>query len=83
MTFFKGPHPVARGDHICSGLDLIRDDGVAAAVELIDAVYLDGVGARAADVCAMELRKFARSTMCGSRASRSRLSSCPEQAPRQ
>ena len=36
--------------HVGAGLDLVGDDGIASAVELIHTVYLDGVGAGAADI---------------------------------
>ena len=38
------------GDHVGARLDLVWDYGVAAAMELLDAVHLDGIGARAADI---------------------------------
>ena len=38
------------GDHVGARLDLVGNDSVAAAMELLDAVHLDGIGARAADI---------------------------------
>ena len=38
------------GDHQRARLDLIRDDGIAAAVQLLHPAYADGIGAGALDV---------------------------------
>ena len=54
------------GCHEGARLDLIRNDGVTAAVQALYTADLDHIGAGALTSAPIAFRKFARSTMCGS-----------------